>query len=133
MCQTPVSAGSHLLSPIAAPERRGLTEDKLSEWPHRLLELFWEGFVNVKNGASTSLRVGMTEQVLWAARHEVPGLQAGDCWGGAGRVQGLASTLTLFYSETLFLQSGLTVFSRLSVCRDLPNRFFRSIVLPNSS
>lgn len=37
------------------PLEKDLPEDKLSEWPCRLLVLFWEDFVNVRNGASTSL------------------------------------------------------------------------------
>lgn len=51
-------------------------------------------------------------------------------WGGAGQVQALASAVALVYDKTLFLQSGLTVVSRLSVRRDLPNGFFKSMVLP---
>lgn len=87
--------------------------------------LFWEDFVNVKNGASTSLRMGTTEQLLWGADDtKYPGssLEPAEVLDG---YRDLASALTLLCHEPLFLQSGLTVFSKLSVCRDLPNRFFK--------
>lgn len=52
------------------------------------------------------------------AWHEVPGLLAGAC-GPAGEV------LDGRRVWPQLLHTGLTVFSRLSVCRDLPNRFFK--------
>lgn len=81
--------------------------------------------MNVKNGASTSLQMGTTEQLLWGVDDtKCPGSSLEPVKVLEG-VQGLASALTLLCHEPLSLQSGLRVFSRLSVCRDLPNRFFK--------
>lgn len=83
----------------------GLAEDKLSEWLCRWFALF-QDFVNVKNGASTSLRVGRAEELLWGidpAWHEGSGLLVGAC-GCAGRVlDGYRVQLQLSLSSTMRL------------------------------